>query len=66
MSGSIFQLLVRTGDAIQIGQEVLVLESMKMELPLESPVGGVVAELLVVVEEAVEEGQTLLRVETAD
>ena len=62
MSGSIFQLLVRTGDAIQIGQEVLVLESMKMELPLESPVGGVVAELLVVVEE----GQTLLRAETAD
>ena len=65
MSGSVFEVLVSPGAAVSAGQEVIVLESMKMEIPVESPEAGVVAEVLVAPEETVEEGQTLVRVETA-
>lgn len=64
MSGSVFEVLVSAGTAVSAGQEVLVLESMKMEIPVESPEAGTVAEVLVSPEETVEEGQTLVRVET--
>ena len=64
MSGSVFEVLVSAGATVSAGQEVIVLESMKMEIPVESPEAGVVAEVLVSPEETVEEGQTLLRVES--
>ncbi len=65
MTGSVFEVLVGVGDAVTAGQEVLVLESMKMEIPVESPQAGVVTELLVATEQTVDEGQTLIRVETS-
>lgn len=64
MSGSVFEVLVSSGAAVSAGQEVIVLESMKMEIPVECPEAGTVAEVLVSPEENVEEGQTLLRVES--
>ncbi len=64
MSGSVLEVLVKPGDAVSARQDLLVLESMKMEIPVESPQAGVVAAVLVSVEETVEEGQALLRVET--
>ncbi len=63
MSGSVLEVLVKPGDAVRARQDVLVLESMKMEIPVECPEAGTVAEVLVAPEENVEEGQTLLRVE---
>lgn len=65
MTGSVLELLVAVGDTVTAGQEVLVLESMKMEIPIESPQAGVVAEVLVAAEETVDEGQVVVRVETA-
>ncbi len=64
MSGSVFEVLVSPGASVSAGQEVIVLESMKMEIPVESPEAGTVAEVLVAPEETVEEGQTLVRVES--
>lgn len=64
MSGSVFEVLVSAGASVSAGQEVIVLESMKMEIPVESPEAGIVAEVLVSPEETVEEGQTLVRVES--
>ena len=43
MSGSVFEVLVSAGASVSAGQEVIVLESMKMEIPVESPEAGVVA-----------------------
>ena len=63
MSGSVLEVLVKPGDAVRARQDVLVLESMKMEIPVECPEAGTVAEVLVAPEENVEEGQTLVRVE---
>lgn len=63
MTGTVKEILVSVGDRVAAGQEVLVLESMKMEIPVESPAGGRVAEVAVEVPQRVEEGNLLLRVE---
>jgi len=64
MSGSVFEVLVKAGDAVEARQDLLVLESMKMEIPVECPEDGVVTEVLVSPEQTVEEGQVLLRIES--
>ena len=42
MAGILLDLKVAVGDQVQAGQEVAVIESMKMDIPLNSPEGGVV------------------------
>lgn len=63
MAGSIKEVLVANGDEVREGQEILVLESMKMEIPVESPATGTVAETLVAPPQQISEGQVLLRIE---
>jgi biotin carboxyl carrier protein len=63
MAGQVKELLVAVGDAVAAGQEVLLLESMKMEIPVESPTAGTLAEFLVAPDDVIEEGQPLLRLE---
>ena len=62
MAGSICDVLVAVGDAVDEGQEVVVLESMKMEIPVESPVSGKVAEVLVGNGQRISEGDVLVRI----
>ena len=62
MAGSVKELLVAVGDNVGEGAELLIIESMKMEIPLESPVAGRIAEILVTPPAAIEEGQVLIRV----
>jgi pyruvate carboxylase subunit B len=63
MSGSVIELLVTPGDTVTVGQELLIIESMKMEIPLESPTAGTVAEILVTPPQPVSEGEPLLRID---
>ncbi|MGE5597063.1 MAG: acetyl-CoA carboxylase biotin carboxyl carrier protein subunit [Hyphomicrobiales bacterium] len=63
MTGTVREVLVNAGDTISTGQELVILESMKMEIPVESPVSGQVSDLLVTPDQQIEEGQLLLRVE---
>jgi len=42
---SVWQLRVAVGDAVDVGTVVAVLESMKMEIPVEAHVAGTVVEL---------------------
>ncbi|HEY4670285.1 MAG TPA: acetyl-CoA carboxylase biotin carboxyl carrier protein subunit [Tepidiformaceae bacterium] len=65
MAGSIKEVLVATGDEVKEGQEILVLESMKMEIPVESPATGFIAETLVSAPQQISEGQVLVRIEVA-
>ena len=65
MAGSVKELLVATGDTVAADQELLIIESMKMEIPLESPAAGRVAEILVGPHTKIDEGQLLLRLETS-
>jgi biotin carboxyl carrier protein len=43
MPATVVRILVREGDAVRKGDTLVVLEAMKMELPLRAPMDGVVA-----------------------
>jgi acetyl-CoA carboxylase biotin carboxyl carrier protein len=59
VQGNVWKIEVAEGQQVAEGDVLLILESMKMEIPVESPVAGTVAEILVKLEEAVEEDQVL-------
>jgi acetyl-CoA carboxylase biotin carboxyl carrier protein len=63
VSGTVWKILVGVGDAVGAEQEVVILESMKMEIPTAAPRCGVVRQILVEQGEAVGEGQALLIIE---
>lgn len=63
MAGTVLNVKVGNGDEIAAGQEVLTLESMKMEIPVESQDGGKVVELKVNIGDFVNEGDILLVIE---
>lgn len=42
MAGTIFSIEVKVGDTVTKGQTVIILESMKMEIPLEAETGGTI------------------------
>ena len=47
MAGSMWKLLVKEGDNVEEGQDVGIMESMKMEIPLPAPQAGTVKEVKV-------------------
>jgi acetyl-CoA carboxylase biotin carboxyl carrier protein len=49
------------GQVINVGDTVVILESMKMEMPVEAEAGGTVAEIVCQEGQAVAEGEVLLR-----
>ena len=63
MQGTILKVLVAPGDEVAAGQTLVVLEAMKMENAIASPVAGVVAELNAEVGKTAGAGQLLARVE---
>jgi biotin carboxyl carrier protein len=63
MPGMVVSILVKEGQAIEKGQVVLILESMKMQNELKSPRAGTVGRLRVIAGESVEQRQTLLSVQ---
>ncbi len=62
--GTIHSVDVATGDAIEIGDTVVVLESMKMEIPILSEAKGVVREIAVAKGDSVMEGDVLVVIDT--
>lgn len=60
ITGTIWQINVAVGDSIEEGDEVIVLESMKMEMPLEAEVSGTVDKVTCAEGDSVGEGDTLL------
>ena len=63
VQGNVWKIEVGEGDQVSAGDVLIILESMKMEIPVEAPVSGIVAELRVREDEAVEEEQVLLVLE---
>jgi acetyl-CoA carboxylase biotin carboxyl carrier protein len=59
ITGTVFQVSLQVGAAVAAGDEVLVLESMKMEIPVEAPCAGTVTEIRVREGDSVEEGDVL-------
>jgi len=56
ITGTVWKIQVKVGDQVEEEQSVVILESMKMEMPVESPAAGKVTAVLVKEGEAVEEG----------
>jgi biotin carboxyl carrier protein len=59
IAASVWQVKVEVGDRVEAGQELLVLESMKMEIPVCAPVDGTVASISVRPDDKVKEGDDL-------
>jgi biotin carboxyl carrier protein len=60
MAGRLVSVDVTVGDEILQGQEIAVIESMKMEVPLTSTVSGVVLRVLAQPDEMIAEGDPIL------
>jgi biotin carboxyl carrier protein len=59
ITGVVFQIAARPGDRVAAGDPVIVLESMKMEIPVEAPRAGAVTEIRVAPGQTVQEGDTV-------
>ena len=63
ITGTVWKIEVAIGDAVEEGDTVVILESMKMEMPVEAEDPGVVKEILCVEGQSVSEGDTLVVLE---
>ena len=59
ITGVVFQIAAKAGDSVAAGDPVIVLESMKMEIPVEAPRAGSVQEIRVREGQTVQEGETV-------
>ena len=62
MPGKVIRLLAQVGDHIEAGDGILVLEAMKMEMPVTAPAGGTITEISVRAGEQVANGQVLAHI----
>ena len=60
IAGKVWQIEAKAGQKVAEGDTLVVLESMKMEIPVAAPSAGTVKSVLVAKDEAVREGQTLV------
>jgi acetyl-CoA carboxylase biotin carboxyl carrier protein len=60
ITGTVWKIEVAVGDTVQEGDTVAILESMKMEMPVEAEDEGTVAEILVSEGQAVAEGDAIV------
>jgi acetyl-CoA carboxylase biotin carboxyl carrier protein len=63
ITGTVWKIEVAIGDAIEEGDTVVILESMKMEMPVEAEDDGTVKEILVAEGQSVSEGDPLVVLE---
>lgn len=63
MAGTVFRINVEVGEQVDINQEIAILESMKMEIPVESLGAGRVKEIKVAEGDFVNEGDELIILE---
>ena len=63
ITGTVWKIEVKVGDTVEEGDTVAVLESMKMEMPVEAEDEGTVKEILVEEGQAVNEGDPLVVLE---
>ena len=66
MPAQVTAVLVKPGDAVEAGTTLLVLEAMKMELPIKAPADGRVAAVHCVVGDRVAPGRTLVDLDESE
>ena len=55
VQGTVWKVVAKIGQTVQVGETVLIIESMKMEIPIESPRTGIVRKLLITEGDQVEQ-----------
>ncbi len=63
MPGKVLQVSVKVGDTVEAGTNLLLMESMKMELAMDAPVAGKVTKVEVSPEQMVSQGDLLVEIE---
>lgn len=64
ITGRVWKIEAGVGARVAADEPIVILESMKMEIPVASPAAGTVAEIRVAEQDAVEEGQIVAVLET--
>ncbi len=59
ITANVWQVRVEVGQAVATGDELVILESMKMEIPVEAPCAGTVAEIRVAPDDKITEGDVV-------
>ena len=59
VTGKVWKIEKQAGDRVEAGEAILILESMKMEIPIEAPVAGTLGPITVAEGDSVNEGQSL-------
>lgn len=59
IAGTVWQLNKKIGDTVEAGEEIMIIESMKMEIPVLAEHSGVLKELRVDTDSVVSEGEVL-------
>lgn len=62
--GSVWKIEKAVGDQVAEGDLIMILESMKMEIPVEAPVAGTLSAINVAPEDSVEEDEVLCLIES--
>ena len=65
VAGTVWKVLRQVGDTVQDGEEIAIIESMKMEIPVSAPAAGTLVALAVAEGDVVAEDQLLATVEIA-
>jgi acetyl-CoA carboxylase biotin carboxyl carrier protein len=63
ITGNVWKIVKAVGDDVVEGEEIIILESMKMEIPVEAPCGGRLRAFRVNEGDSVEEGAVLAEIE---
>jgi len=59
MVANVWKVLVTVGQAVATGDELVILESMKMEIPIEAPIPGIVTSVHVIPDQVLNEGDLI-------
>jgi len=60
MAGSMWKIIVKVGDTVAAGEDVAILESMKMEIPIAAEEAGIVEEIKVHEGDFINEGDVIV------
>jgi acetyl-CoA carboxylase biotin carboxyl carrier protein len=63
ITGNVWKVVKAVGDSVTEDEPIVILESMKMEIPVVAPEDGKITEILVKEEEVVKEGAVVARLE---
>jgi biotin carboxyl carrier protein len=63
IAGSLWKIEKNVGDEVASDDVIMIIESMKMEIPVEAPCAGTIGEIRVQEGEAIEEGAVLALIE---